>query len=94
METIGDEPEDREMMRRGLNVITGETERLSSMVEELLDFSRMQSGRMAIIKSRMDVLAEVGEAVLIYKQRAQRDEIRLIYQEPESVSPILEIEVG
>ena len=88
LETIGDEPEDREMMRRGLNVITGETERLSSMVEELLDFSRMQSGRMAIIKSRMDVLAEVGEAVLIYKQRAQRDEIRLIYQEPESVSPI------
>lgn len=88
LETLGDDPEDCEMMQRGLTVISSETERLSSMVEELLDFSRIQSGRMTLVKSRIDVLAEVGEAVLIYKQRAERDEIRLLYSEPESVSPI------
>ena len=88
LETLGDDPEDCEMMQRGLTVISGETERLSSMVEELLDFSRIQSGRMTLVKSRIDLLAEVGEAVLIYRQRAERDEIRLLYHEPEAVSPI------
>ncbi len=88
LETLGDAPGDRDMMKRGLQVITGETERLSSMVEELLDFSRIQSGRMTLVKSRIDLLAEVGEAVMIYGQRAQRDGIKLVYNEPEMVSPI------
>lgn len=36
----------RETYDKGMNVIVREAERLSGMVEELLDFSRMQSGRM------------------------------------------------
>ena len=71
------------MMRKGLHIIVGETERLSEMVEELLDFSRMQSGHFSLQMDTMDVLAELGDAVLIYMERAKKDRIRVIYEEPE-----------
>ena len=70
-------------VQRGVHVIVNETERLSEMVEELLDFSRMQSGRFSLQCATMDVLAELGDAVLIYTEKAKRENIRIIYQEPE-----------
>lgn len=76
---------DKQTMKKGLRVITGETERLSLMVEELLDFSRMQNGRFTLVKTTMDLLAELGDAVLMYTERARRDNIELIYEEPESL---------
>ncbi len=74
---------DPEMMQKGLHIIVGETERLSEMVEELLDFSRMQSGRFSLQMATMDILAELGDAVLIYMERAKKERIRVIYEEPE-----------
>ncbi|HBI85546.1 MAG TPA: sensor histidine kinase [Ruminococcus sp.] len=71
------------MMQKGLRIIVGETERLSDMVEELLDFSRMQSGHFPLQMATMDILAELGDAVLIYMERAKQDHIRVIYEEPE-----------
>jgi signal transduction histidine kinase len=66
-----------------MHVIVNETERLSRMVEELLDFSRMQSGRLTLQPAPMDILAELGDAVLIYTEKAKREHIHLIYKEPE-----------
>ncbi len=71
------------MMQKGLRIIVSETERLSDMVEELLDFSRMQSGHFPLQMAPMDILAELGDAVLIYMERAKQDHIRVIYEEPE-----------
>ncbi|HAG13049.1 MAG TPA: sensor histidine kinase [Ruminococcus sp.] len=71
------------MMQKGLHIIVGETERLSEMVEELLDFSRMQSGHFSLQMDTMDILAELGDAVLIYMERAKKENIRVIYEEPE-----------
>ncbi len=79
----GEAETDPEMMQKGLRIIVGETERLSEMVEELLDFSRMQSGHFSLQMDTMDVLAELGDAVLIYMERAKKDQIRVIYEEPE-----------
>lgn len=77
---------DKKTMQKGMRVITSETERLSIMVEELLDFSRIQSGRLTLVKTTIDILAELGEAVMIYAERARRDGIEMIYNEPEMVS--------
>ena len=74
---------DPETMEKGMHVIINETERLSSMVEELLDFSRMQSGRLTIVKGKLDILAELGEAVLMFTERAKREGVALVYNEPE-----------
>lgn len=86
--TLEDTPGDRQMLKKGMRVIDNETERLSGMVEELLDFSRMQNGKLTLVKTNIDILAELGEAVLIYAERAKRDGIELSYEEPEMVSPI------
>lgn len=81
-ETLNDGA-DPQTMQKGLRVIVGETERLSRMVEELLDFSRMQSGHFTLNRAAMDVLAELGDAVLIYLERAKKDHITIEYDEPE-----------
>ena len=72
---LSDGGEDKETLQKGMKVIISETDRLSSMVEELLDFSRMQSGRLKLILSRMDPVAELSEAVIMYTERAKRDGI-------------------
>jgi len=86
--TLDETGESRQMLKKGMQVIDNETERLSGMVEELLDFSRMQNGKLTLIKTNIDILAELGEAVLIYGERAKRDGITLTYDEPEMVSPV------
>ncbi len=58
------------------------------MVEELLDFSRMQSGRLKLIMSRMDPIAELDEAVMMYAEKARREQIELTYEDEELFAPI------
>ncbi len=82
-ETIGSMPDDAETVAKGMRVIGSESERLSEMVEELLDFSRMQNGRFTLNKATMDVLAELGDAVLIYTEKAHKEGIDVIYDEPD-----------
>ena len=82
-ETISYADNDPETVRKGMNVIVNETARLSQMVEELLDFSRMQSGHFTLQKATMDVLAELGDAVLIYMNKNIQDNIKIEYDEPE-----------
>lgn len=80
---------DRDTFQKGMHVIMDETERLSSMVEELLDFSRMQSGRLVVEKERLDAVAELSDAVLIFTERAKKENKTLEYQEPEFFAPVL-----
>lgn len=75
--------DDKETIQKGMRVITSETERLAQMVEELLDFSRMQNGRFTLVKATIDILAELGEAVLIYQERAYKEKINIVYYEPQ-----------
>lgn len=77
-----------ETLIKGMRVITTETERLSSMVEELLDFSRIQNNRLMLQKDNIDILAELADAVLIYTERAAKNGIIINYHEPEGVAMI------
>ena len=81
-ETVTSMYEDKETFKKGMRVITSETERLSQMVEELLDFSRIQDNRLTLIMDTIDILAELGETVLIYQERAKALGITLNYYEP------------
>ena len=80
---------DVEMTEKGLEVIAGEVERLSGIVEELLDFSRMQGGHMVMKFARIDVTAELSEAVVLFRDRASRERLELLYIEPETLPPVL-----
>ncbi len=73
---------------KGMNVIIRESERLSGLVEELLDFSRLQNGRMQLVSERMDILAELDEAVYLFTERARTEGKQLAYQENISPAPV------
>jgi signal transduction histidine kinase len=81
-ETINAE-NDEETTRKGIRVIVSETERLSQMVEELLDFSRIQNGKFTLQISKIDILAELEDAILIYTEKARHDNTRISYNSPE-----------
>ena len=70
---INTDASDLEIRQKGLNVIISETARLSGMVEELLDFSRIQNGRLKLKNGTVDVIAEIQQAYLIYKQKAENE---------------------
>lgn len=82
------EMRDEETLTKGMRVIITETERLSSMVEELLDFSRIQNKKLQLQKADMDIFAELADAVLIYTERAAKNGIIINYHEPEGVAII------
>ena len=80
---------DDETFDKGMSVIIRESERLSGIVEELLDFSRMQSGRMTLTMDKIDILAELSEAVYMFSERAKSEHKYLLYEEPRMLSPVL-----
>lgn len=73
---------------KGMTVIIRESERLSGLVEELLDFSRLQSGRMRLNAARLDILAELDEAVYLFTDRARTEHKVLNYEENTSLAPV------
>jgi signal transduction histidine kinase len=76
-ETVLELRED-ETTEKGMNVIIAETDRLTAMVEELLDFSRIQSGNLSLQMSNIDILEELSSAVEVYAERANREGITLV----------------
>ena len=88
-ETLMDDSVDRETTRKGIGVIIKESERLSGMVEELLDFSRLQSGRLKLTLTKLDLVAELSDAVLMFTERARPEGIALHYDEPMDILPIM-----
>ncbi len=79
---------DKATQEKGMEVIIRESERLSGLVEELLDFSRLQDGRMQLVSERMDLLAELDEAVYLFAERARTENKQLIYEENEELAPV------
>ena len=73
--------EDPEEVMQGLTIIQKEAGRLTRMVEELLDFARIESGRMKLEVENFDLSIELYEAVYMYENLLQKSGIRLNYDE-------------
>lgn len=80
--------EDKVTIKKGLDIIVSETQRLSLIVEELLDFSSLQSGRIMLKKNKIDILAELDETIYMFKERAIAENKSLIYNETKMLSPV------
>ncbi|MDR1254207.1 MAG: HAMP domain-containing histidine kinase [Oscillospiraceae bacterium] len=85
---LSSEP-DAEVNKKGMYVITREAERLCGIVEELLDFSSIQNGRMTMMMDKIDLLAELTEAVYIFRNRTENQKKHLLYAEPSSLSLVM-----
>ncbi|AJY74334.1 sensor histidine kinase [Paenibacillus beijingensis] len=70
-ETIADSESDREEIETGLSIISRETERLTGLVEDLLDFSKLASPGMELHTMELDVNLPVKES---FGQLAVRQE--------------------
>lgn len=77
-----------ETINSGLRVIQNETERLYSLVEDLLDFSRMQSGRITLRLQKIDIIAELDDAVYVLRDRATREGKEIFYSSPDYPAPV------
>ena len=82
-----DDPEDANY-RKGLEIIHSETGRLYSMVEELLDFSRLQNGGIHMECRPLDLVAELTDALLFCEPRMMQEGLVLHYSEPEEMIPV------
>lgn len=52
-------------------------------MEELLDFSRIQNGRFTLQMANIDIIAELDDALLIYTDKARKENKTIHYTEPE-----------
>jgi len=80
---------DSNTIKRGLDTIVREAGRLSWIVENMLDFSSIKEKRVNLVKEKIDILAELGEAVYMFKNRAENEKKTLIYNEPKMISAII-----
>ena len=87
-ETILEDPTgDPEQLRRGIRIILNESRRLSTMVEELLEFSKMQDGRFTLQIEQVDLQAELEDAIFTYRELFRQEGIELEYETPEDLLP-------
>lgn len=78
---------DPDMTKRGLEVIVEESARLTGVVEDLLDLSKISNGRLTLKYEKMDVLAELDDTIFVFKDRAMREGIELSYNAPSEPAP-------
>ncbi len=73
--------------KRGLSIIVREAHRLTGMVEELLEFSRMQDGRFTLNVAQSDIRAEFEDTVFMYGSRLEQEGLKLHYLENDDDIP-------
>ena len=83
---LSDENMDAET-RQGMKIISSEAKRLTEMVMDLLDFTRMQDGRMTLAVEMTDLRSEYEDTVFMYGSRLSQDGIQLIYNENDEDIP-------
>lgn len=81
--------EDDEVVKHGVDVMLGEASRLSGLVEELLDFSRIESGKMTITPSLNDPLEIVSSVVDMYEEIARQQKLTLSLVKPDKTEKIM-----
>ena len=80
--------------RRGVVIIAREAKRLTGMVEELLEFTRMQDGRFTLHVETADILAEFEDTVFMYGSRLKQEGISLHYDGCEEEIPEIPCDVA
>lgn len=72
---------------RGVRIIHREAERLTGMVVDLLDFTRIQDGRMTLSMEKVDIRAEFEDTIFMFGSRLSEEGITLKYVDNEQDIP-------
>ncbi len=76
-------------VKKGMGIIVSEAQRLTRMVEELLEFSRMETGRFSLSVEPIDLQAELEDAVYTYQEFFRRKGLELVYTPCPEELPII-----
>ncbi len=74
---------------RGINIISREAERLSGMVKELLEFTRIQDGRFNLRIEMLDISAELEDAMFTYGELMRQAGVELNYVPSPTELPLI-----
>ena len=83
---LGDDQLDEDT-RRGVKIISSEAKRLTEMVVSLLDFTRVQDGRLTLNVELTDIRSEFEDTVYMYRGRLAQEGIELHYLENDDFIP-------
>ena len=87
-ETLSVDPgSNLEQTKRGLGIILKESRRLTTMVEELLEFTKMQDGRFTLRVESVDLAGELEDAVYTYFELFRQEGIEVCYMGPDDDIP-------
>ena len=86
---LADPDRDQIQLHRGLRIILNESRRLSGMVEELLEFSKMEDGRFTLQLEDVDLQAEFEDSVFTYRELFQQEGIELHYEPGVEILPAI-----
>ncbi len=89
-ETLLDAENLDEQTRRGVKIISREAERLTEMVVDLLDFSRLQDNRLTLNIEPSDLREEFEDTVYMYSSRLAREGITLECLDDDEEIPIID----
>lgn len=84
---------DKEILTDGLKIIENESERLTAMVEELLDFSKFISGRISLHKELVGIEDTIEYIEKYMKPRAERENINFCVKLKEGL-PLVEVDLS
>ena len=88
-ETIAYDPAVQGDSLRGINIITKEAERLTRMVAELLEFTRIQDGRFNLRVELIDIAAELEDALFTYGEMMKTAGKTIHYTSPDAEIPLI-----
>lgn len=97
--TIEDDETDRDTLKTGLKIIEKETDRLGEMVEELLDFSRLQNGSVKINLKDINIIEFIKYMEVYLSKRGKREnknfnviydlKSNIIYMDPDKMKQVI-----
>lgn len=73
--------------RAGVGIILKESRRLTNMVEELLDFTRIEDGRFFVNIDSLDIEEALEETILTYGEILRIEGMEVIYEPSEELLP-------
>lgn len=88
-ETIAYDPAVQGDSLRGIHIISKEAERLTGMVSELLEFTRIQDGRFNLRIELIDIAAEMEDALFTYGELIKQAGMTTNYTPPPAEIPLI-----
>jgi two-component system phosphate regulon sensor histidine kinase PhoR len=78
---------DEAKRKQYLSIIVGESERLTALIENVLDFAKVERGKAAYSFDRGDVGEVVARAVEVLRHRAEREGVEVALLLPDALPP-------